>query len=111
MKTDGRKVEPLSLTSMWFGVCVSGWTLLIGLLYSHFTKQDYTSFNKLVLFFVALLSFGIINVVYSSNSRYLNVYTKYIALYGDKNKGRFIFFSFAFLLLPYILLPIVLIFN
>jgi hypothetical protein len=109
MKTDGRKVEPKSLTSMWFGVCVSGWVLFVSLLYSHFTKKGYPSFNNLVLFFIGLLGFGIVNVIYSSNDRYLNVYNKYIALYGDKSRERLALFSFAFLLLPYILIPIVLI--
>ncbi len=110
MKTDGRKVDPQGLTSMWFAISVSGWFLLGNLTYSHFYQKNYTEFSKLIGIFIALTSYAVVNYVYSSNDRYLKVYNKYISSADNKSKGKLIFLSFVLMLLPYILIPFVLIY-
>jgi hypothetical protein len=111
METDGRKVDPQNLTSMWFGICISGWCLFGNIIYSHYFQKNSAEFNKLILFFIAFTSYAIVNYIFSSNDRYLKVYNKYISSADNKSKGKLIFFSFAFMLLPYILIPFIFIFS
>ena len=116
METDGRKVNPQSITSWWFGICVSGWVLFGNISYSHYFHSNYfqkssDDFNKLVLFFVGLTSYAIVNYIFSLNDRYLTVYNKYVSSADSKSRGKLIFLSFTFMLLPYILIPFIFIFN
>jgi len=111
METDGRKVNPQSITSWWFGICVSGWFLFGNITYSQYFQKTSDEFNKLILIFIAFTSSAIVNYIFSSNDRYQKVYNKYISSTDSKSKGRLIFLSFAFMLLPYILIPFIFIFN
>lgn len=107
MKTDGRKVDPQGLTSMWLGLCIGGWFLLIDIGYFHFVQKSFPdNTHNIVLIFITLISMGLMRNLYASDDRYLKVYTKYISCEVEKNKGKEIFFSFMFVLLPYLLLPV-----
>lgn len=116
MKTDGRKVDPQSLTSLLFGLSTSGWVIFATAAYSHYAHYDYfqdkyVEFDKWIVFFTGFITYVIVNYIYSANDRYLKVYNKYISFADSKSKGRLIFLSFTFILLPYILIIFVLIFG
>lgn len=106
MKTDGRKVNPQSLTSMAFGLCVGGWVILFTVFYLQFITQKVLipDLVKYIIGFVILISAGLINEFYSSGNRYQKIYKEYIS--GDivKNKKKGVLLSFLFIFLPYFIL-------
>ena len=103
MKTDGRKVDPLLMTAIMFGLCGEGWFLLIAFCYNHLTFPSLLSSTfELVSMFVMVISGGIVNQFYSSNNRYLKVYDKYITSIIEKDKNKSIFLSFLFIFSPYL---------
>gem|GEM_PF-6760705 len=104
MKTDGRKVDPLIMTAIMFGICTEGWLLLIISWYNRFKfPNNLTDIYKLVSLFVMIISGGIINQFYQSNGRYLKVYDKYITSIVEKDKNKSIFLSFLFIFSPYLI--------
>ena len=108
MKMDGRKVDPTGMTAIMFGVCFGGWFVLLDWLYYHFMLHTYPgSINKLVSIFVVFLFAGLINQIYLSNDKYLKVYNDYISSATEKNRGKSTFFSFIFIILPFLLLGVI----
>jgi hypothetical protein len=103
MKTNGRKVDPQRYTALAFSICSIGWYILVMELYDRFLSYHTTHINTIIIIIVALLSGGVINEIYSRNDRYIKVYNKYVSAVTIKNKGKFILFSWLFILLPYLL--------
>lgn len=106
MKTDGRKVNPPSITSMILGLCIGGWCFLIIFLYFRFMshKTFIPNLYTYILIFISLISVGLINEFYSSHERYLRIYNRYLLLGTNINKRGPIFLSFLLIFLPYLLI-------
>ena len=103
MKMNGRKVDPQRYTALVFSICSVGWLVLGIELYDRFLVNRAMDLNMLLVVFVALLSGGVIKQIYSRNDRYLMVYDKYTESGKMKNKGKYIFYSFLFIFIPYVL--------
>jgi hypothetical protein len=104
MRVDGRKVNPPSLTASLFGICLSGWFFFFDYLYYHFKLHKFPeNIHKLLTIFIAFLVGGIINKIYFSNDRYLQVYNGYMSsgIARDKKKGLF-FHLFLYFPLLYV---------
>lgn len=106
MKKAGRKVNPQSLTSMAFGICIGGWFILITVFYLQYNnhKVFISDFKKYIFIFVTLISAGLINEFYSSNNRFQKVYNKYINTVKPQNRKKTFLFSLLIIFLPYIIL-------
>jgi hypothetical protein len=104
MVEKGRKVNPQGLTSVVFGICANGWFIFFTELYFYLFKSQRVTINTLVYVIVALFFAGLVNLIYSSNDRYLTVYNRYQQSDKVQDRRRAIVFSWIFIFFPYILL-------
>jgi hypothetical protein len=108
MKISGRDVDPQNMAAIMFGLSIGGWYFAITLIYNRFVKHIYFLKNTDTIIFIilAIITGGIINLIYSSNNRYLTVYDKFISSDIGKKRKRGLIISFGIVLMPLLIIMI-----
>jgi hypothetical protein len=99
MANVGRQVDPSSLTDALFGAGVNGWVLFI----SWLVLKPSPKFNTIIYTMIYVTIYGITDMIYSNNYRYLRVYNDIYLKSSTSERKRGVVLSMVFIWLPYAL--------